>query len=129
MHFRWMGFLKQFHLVVKYKKGIYYRVANILSRLVVNVAIFLKNNYCFPKIYVEQYAHDAEFQEVYSNLSQGHQVEELDYHVHDNLLYHSGKLCVPQGERVNVTREAHTSIIVGHFSVSKTVENLQRYSY
>jgi hypothetical protein len=73
--------------------------------------------------------YDAEFQEVYSNLSQGHQVEELDYHVHDNLLYHLGKLCVPQGERVNVTREAHTSLIVGHFGVSKIVENLQRYFY
>ena len=71
----------------------------MFSRLVVNVAILLKNNFVLPESYVEQYAHDADFQEVYSNLSQGHQVEELDYHVHDNLLYHLGKLCVPQRDR------------------------------
>ena len=67
----------------------------MISRSTINVAILLKNHYGLPKSYVEQYACDAEFQEVYSNLSQGHQVEELDYHVHDNLLYHLGKLCVP----------------------------------
>ncbi len=39
------------------------------------------------------------------------------------------KLCVPQGGRVNVTREAHTSLIAGHFGVSKIVANLQRYFY
>ena len=49
--------------------------------------------------------------------------------MHDNMLYHLGKLCVPRGERVNVTREAQTSVIAGHFSVSKTMENIQRYFY
>ena len=101
----------------------------MLSRPVINVSILIKNHFVLPESYVEQYAHHADFQEVYSNLSQGHQVEELDYHVHDNLLYHLGKLCVPRGERVNVTRDAHTSLIAGHFGVSKIVENLQRYFY
>lgn len=101
----------------------------MLSRPVVNVAMLLNNNYVFPESYVEQHAHDADFQEVYSNLSKGHQVEELDYHVHDNMFYHLGKFCVPQGERVNVTREAHTSLITGHFDVSKTMANIQRHFY
>ena len=48
----------------------------MFSRLVVNLANLLKNHYVLPESYVEQYAHDANFQEVYSNLSQGHQVEE-----------------------------------------------------
>ena len=87
------GILQQFHLVIRYKKGIYNRVADMLSILVINVAILLKSNSAFPESNVEQYAQDADFQEVYLNLSQGHQVEELDYHVHDNLLYHLGKLC------------------------------------
>jgi len=95
-HFRWMGFLHQFHLLLRYKKGIYNRVADMLSRLGVNVAILLKNKYVFLESYVEKYTHEADFQEVYSNLSQCHQVEELYYHVHDNLLYHLGKICVPQ---------------------------------
>ena len=44
-------------------------------------------------------------------------------------MYHLGKLCIPQGERNNIIREAHTSLIAGHFGVCKTVENLQRYCY
>jgi len=62
-------------------------------------------------------------------LSQGNQIEELDYHVHNSLLYHLGKLCIPQGERNNIIREAHTSLIDGHFGVGKTIVNLQRYWY
>ena len=62
-------------------------------------------------------------------MCQGNQVEELDYHVHDKLLYHLGELCIPHGERVNSIREAHTSLIVGHFGVGKTMAQLQRYFY
>jgi hypothetical protein len=50
-------------------------------------------------------------------LCQANQVEELDYHVHDKILYHLSKLCIPQGERVNIIREAHSSLTVVHFSV------------
>ena len=66
---------------------------------------------------------------MYESLSQGNQNEELYYHVHNNFLYHLGKLCIPQGERNNTTREANTSLISGHFGVGKTVANLQRYCY
>ena len=62
-------------------------------------------------------------------MSQGNQAEELDYHLHDNLLYHLGEVCIPQGERVNIIREAHASLIVSHLYVSKMVEHLQRYCY
>ena len=34
-----------------------------------------------------------------------------------------------KGERNSIIREAHTSLIVGHFGVGKTVANLQRYCY
>ena len=33
------------------------------------------------------------------------------------------------GERNNIIREAHTSLIAGHFSVGKIVVNLKRYCY
>ena len=79
--------------------------------------------------YVEKYALDNGFKDVYATLCQGNQVEELDYHVHDNLLYHLGKLCIPHGERVNIIREVHNSLIVGHFGVDKTVAQLHRYFY
>jgi len=53
----------------------------------------------------------------------------LDYHDKDQLFYHLGKLCIPQTERVNIIREEHTSLILGHFGVSKTVVQLQRFCY
>ena len=44
----------------------------------------------------------------------------MDYYIKDKLLYNFGNLCIPQTERVNIIREAHTSLISGHFGVSKT---------
>ena len=67
--------------------------------------------------------------DVYATLSHEKQVEELDYFIKDKLLYHLGKLCIPQTERVNIIQEAHTSLISGHFGVSKTVAQLQRLCY
>jgi hypothetical protein len=49
--------------------------------------------------------------------------------MHENLLFHLGKLCIPRYERVNVIREAHTSLIYGHFGVGKTTTKLHRYYY
>jgi hypothetical protein len=127
-HFRWMGFLQQLHLVIRYKKGIYNKVVDMLSRPIVNALVILKHNSTMHESYVEQYALD-DFKEVYATLCHSNQVEELDYHVHDKLLYHLRKLCIPQGERVNIIREAHSSLIAGHFGVGKMVANLQRYCY
>jgi len=49
--------------------------------------------------------------------------------VHDKLLYHLGKLCIPLGERVDIIKEAHSYLIVGYFGVGKTVANLRRFCY
>jgi hypothetical protein len=38
-----MGFLQQFHLVIKYKKGTSNKVANMLSRPPIVASIILKN--------------------------------------------------------------------------------------
>ena len=66
---------------------------------------------------------------MYGSLSEGNQVEENNYHMHNKLLFHLRNLCIPQGERLSVMREAHSSLIVGQFGVSKTVVHLQRYCY
>ena len=93
-----MGFLQHFHLVIRYKKGIYNKVVDmLLSRPIASASIILKHNSVMHESYVEQYALDNDFKDVYATLCQGNQVEELDYHVHDNLLYHLRKLCIPQG--------------------------------
>jgi hypothetical protein len=111
-HFRWMGFLQQFHLVIGYKKGIFNKVADMLSRPIVSASVILKQSPIMHESYVEQYALDVDFKEVYETLCHSNHVEEPDYHLHNNLLYHLGKLCIPQGERINIIREAHSSLIV-----------------
>ena len=66
---------------------------------------------------------------MYEDLINGNHNEEVNYHVHNNLLYHFGKHCIPKYEGVNVIREAHTSLIFCHFGVGKIVAKLQRYCY
>ena len=126
-HFRWMGFLQQFHLVIKYKKGTSNKVADMLSRPPIVASIVLKNASLSHESYIEQYATDDDFKEIYEKLTNGTQVE--DYYLQGKLLYHLGKLCVPISERVHVIREAHTSLVSGHFGVGKTLSHLQRLVY
>ena len=128
-HYRWMGFLQQFPLVIRYKKGIYNKVVDILSRPIINASTILKHNSMLHESFIEQYAQDVDFKDVYATLSHGKQVEELDYHIKDQLFYHLGKLCIPQTKIVNIIQEAHTSLISGHFGVGKIVSQLQRFCY
>jgi hypothetical protein len=128
-NFRCMGFFQQFHLVIKYKKDILNKVADMLSRPIVNASTILRHNSLSHGRFVEQYARDDDFKDMYESLTHSNQSKELDYHVHDNLLYHLGKLCILKDERANVIKEAHTSLIYGHFGLGKIVAQLQRYCY
>ena len=101
----------------------------MLSKPIINASTILEYNLVLHESYIEQYAQDIDFKDVYATLSHGKQVEELDYHVKDQILYHLGKLCIPQIERVKIIREAYTSLISGHFGVSKTIAQLQRFCY
>lgn len=68
-HFRWMGFLQQFHLVIKYKKGAHNKVADMLSRPPVkNALIILKNSSMVCESFQEQYANDENFKDIYAAL-------------------------------------------------------------
>src|ERR1700729_1582255 len=69
-HYIWMGFLQQFHLVMRYKKGIHNKVVDMLSRPIINASI-LKHNSMLHESYIEQYAQDIDFKDVYVTLSQG----------------------------------------------------------
>ena len=82
-HYIWMGFLQQFHLAIKYKKGIHNKVAEMLSRPIIKVSTILKHNSVLHESYIEQYAQDIDFKDVYATLSQGKRVEELDHHIKD----------------------------------------------
>jgi hypothetical protein len=52
-HFRWMGFLQQFHLVIRYKKGIYNKVVDMLSRPIISASVILKHSPIMHESYVE----------------------------------------------------------------------------
>jgi hypothetical protein len=52
-----------------------------------------------------------------------------NYCLQGKLLYHLGKLCILMSERVHIIREAHTSLVSGHFGVGKTMAHLQRFCY
>jgi hypothetical protein len=56
-----MGFLQQFCLVIKYKKGTSNKVADMLSRPPIAASIILKNTSLYHDSYVEQYAIDEDF--------------------------------------------------------------------
>ena len=64
----------------------------MLSRPIINASTILNHILVLHESYIEQYAQDVEFKDVYATLSHGKQVEELDYHVKDQFLYHLGKL-------------------------------------
>ena len=68
------GFLQQFHLVIRYKNRIYNKVVDMLSRPIVNSSIILKHNFVLHESYIEQYAYDNEFRDVYASLSQGNKI-------------------------------------------------------
>jgi hypothetical protein len=111
--YRWMGFLQQLHLVIKYKKGTSNKVVDILYIPPIVASIILKNTYLSHDSYVEQYAIDENFKKVYENLTHGVQVD--NYFLQGKLLYHIGNLCIPTIERVHVIRESHTSLVSGHW--------------
>jgi hypothetical protein len=74
-HYKWMGFLQQFHLVIKYKKGTSNKIVDMLSRPPIIASIILKNASLSHDIYVEQSVVDEGFKEVFENLTHGAQVE------------------------------------------------------
>ena len=122
-----MGFLQQFHLVIKYKKGNSNKVADMLSRPPISASIILHNASLSFESYVEQYDNDDEFKEIYAKLTHGSQVD--NYHLQGKLLYHFGKLCIPIGERVHVIREADTSLMPCHFGIEKNLCHVHRFFF
>eukprot|EP01018_Ginkgo_biloba_P007942 Gb_36846 [translate_table: standard] len=129
-HAKWMLYLQQFNLVVKYKKGVTNKIADLWSRTPTSISLSVVMQlkpFPFKKLHI-QYEGDKDFHSVAEELHQGER--KPDFHLQEGLLYKDDKLCIPQGEcRVALMREAHTSKVAGHFGVGKTLLNLQRYVY
>ena len=54
----------------------------MLSRPIISASTLLKYDSIVHESYIELYASDADFKDVYASLSEGNQVEENDYHLH-----------------------------------------------
>ena len=67
-----MGFLQQFHLVIKYKKGIQNKVGDMLSRPPINAFTIIQQSHLEHSSYVEQYTKDEDFKKVYESLRHGY---------------------------------------------------------
>lgn len=94
-HHRWTRFSQKFHLVIKYNKGTTNKVADMLSIPSLNTSIILQNSSLAHESYIEQYAIDTDSKDFYESLTHGAYVEEVNYHVHERLLYHLGKFFIP----------------------------------
>jgi hypothetical protein len=116
-HYKWMGFLQQFHLVIKYKKGNTNKLADMLSRPptsnITTLGTLMHMDPFTHDAYKEAYTEDEDFKEVFQQLQGQIHVEEgdnkVDYHLQNGLLYKLDKLYVPKGEILHLIREAHTS--------------------
>ena len=63
----------------------------MVSRPPLNVSIVIQQSPLVHSSYVEQYAKHEDLKKVYESLRHGYQNEELNYHIHEKLLYHLGK--------------------------------------
>jgi hypothetical protein len=64
-----MGILEQFHLVIKFKKSTSNKVSDMLPRPPIVASIILNNNYLSHDSYVEKYAIDGYFKEIYEKIT------------------------------------------------------------
>ena len=55
----------------------------MLSGSIINASTILNHSSVLHESYIEQYAQNMDFKDVYATLSQGKRVEELDYHMKD----------------------------------------------
>jgi len=99
----------------------------MFSHTPISASIVSQNVSLLLESYVEQYANNNDFKEIYAKLTRGSQME--NYYLQGKLLYHLGKLCIHIDERLHVIREAHTSLVSGHFGVDKNLCHLQSFCF
>ena len=84
-HYKSMGFLQQFHLVIKYKKGTTKKLVDMLSRLsTLNITAFGNLMHIDPfthDAYREAYSEDQDFKEVYQELQSHLYATKLTYNL------------------------------------------------
>jgi hypothetical protein len=76
----------------------------------------------------ELYATDLDFKDAYKNCREGRTWQK--FVIHDGLLYHANKLCVPASSvRLMLLQEAHGGGLMGHFGVNKMEDVLAAHFF
>jgi hypothetical protein len=100
-HYKWLGFLQQFHLLIKYKKGAMNKLANMLSwpplKKIAIVGVIMQLEPFTHDLLSEDYEGDEYFRGVYKQLKERSvtSMEGNEYHLQDGMLYKLDKLCIP----------------------------------
>eukprot|EP01018_Ginkgo_biloba_P004262 Gb_29472 [translate_table: standard] len=122
------GFHTQFNLIIKYKKGVTNKIADLLSRppKLTALTVFMHlQPFSLEELHI-QYEGDRFSSGCGSIKVRGTKTRLLSL----RRFVKDEKLCVPDGDyQISLLREAHTSKVTGHFGVGKTLANLQRYVY
>ncbi|KAH9652366.1 Endonuclease [Citrus sinensis] len=114
-HVTWTTFLQQFTFVVKHTSGESNRVADALSRRT-SLLTHMHNQVLGFDTFRELYASDPYFAPILEDVVAGFR---SDYHLHDEFLFKSNQLCVPDSSlRLKIISELHNE---GHMGRDKTL--------
>ncbi|KAI5313566.1 hypothetical protein L3X38_042742 [Prunus dulcis] len=126
---KWVSYLQQFNIIIKYKKWVTNKLADMLSRPPGHSALLVAMQ-LQPVVlseYVTSYDGDLKFKMFFDKLQHR---KPCQFKMKDGLMFKGKQLCIPNnGDRLQWIREAYTSRCAGHFGVDKTLLNLQRYVY
>ena len=100
-HYKRMGCLQQFHLVINYKKGNTKKLSNMLSRpptsKLTTLGNFMQMESFTHDAYKEAYLEDQDFREVFQQMKSQIHLHNGDItteqHIQDGLVYKLDKLC------------------------------------
>ncbi|KAJ9542815.1 hypothetical protein OSB04_029321 [Centaurea solstitialis] len=123
-HMKWMTYLQQFNIVIKYKKGVHNRLADMLSRPPISslcLSVFMQVQPICHDEYVEEYENDSNFQRVVSDIKSRRPSE---FTWKGSLTLHSEKWRSSSMDARSPYFQSSRA-----FRVTKTLQNLQRYVF
>jgi hypothetical protein len=126
-HAKWVEFIEMFSYIIKLKKGKDNVIVDALSRCYTRLSQPDHKIFGLESI-KELYATNFDFEDAYENCREGRTWNK--YVLHDGLLYHANKLCVPASSiRLLSLQEEHGGGLMGHLRVKKTVDVLAAHFF
>jgi hypothetical protein len=126
-HAKWVEFIETFPYIIKHKKGKDNVIAIALSR---HYTMLSQLDHIFFGLesIKELYATNFDFKYAYENCREGRTWNK--YVLHDGLLYHGNKLCIPPSSVCLLfLQEAHGDGLMGHFGVKKIEDVLAAHFF